>query len=44
MSARLRRQGFKVKLQEQPFQVLVMMLERPGEVVMREEHLMQGVV
>ena len=33
----LRRQGFKVKLQEQPFQVLVMLLERPGEVVTREE-------
>src|SRR5215510_602444 len=33
----LRRQGFKVKLQEQPFQVLVMLLERPGEVVTRDE-------
>src|SRR2546425_2139112 len=33
----LRRQGYKVKLQEQPFQVLVMLLERPGEVVTREE-------
>jgi eukaryotic-like serine/threonine-protein kinase len=33
----LRKQGFKVKLQEQPFQVLVMLLERPGEVVTREE-------
>src|SRR5438270_6487686 len=33
----LRRQGFKVKLQEQPFQVLVMLLDRPGEVVTREE-------
>src|SRR5947209_11650416 len=33
----LRRQGHKVKLQEQPFQVLVMLLERPGEVVTREE-------
>ena len=33
----LRRQGFKVKLQEQPFQVLVMLLQRPGEVVTREE-------
>jgi DNA-binding winged helix-turn-helix (wHTH) protein len=33
----LRRQGYKVKLQEQPFQVLVMLLERPGEVLTREE-------
>jgi serine/threonine-protein kinase len=33
----LRRQGYKVKLQEQPFQVLAMLLERPGEVVTREE-------
>jgi DNA-binding winged helix-turn-helix (wHTH) protein len=33
----LRRQGFKVKLQEQPFQVLVMLLEHPGEVVTRDE-------
>ena len=33
----LRRQGYKVKLQDQPFQVLVMLLERPGEVVTREE-------
>lgn len=29
--------GRKVKLQVQPFQVLAMMLERPGEVVTREE-------
>lgn len=33
----LRRQGHKVKLQEQPFQVLAMLLERPGELVTREE-------
>ena len=33
----LRRKGVKVKLQEQPFQVLTMLLERPGEVVTREE-------
>jgi Tol biopolymer transport system component/DNA-binding winged helix-turn-helix (wHTH) protein len=36
-SGELRRQGFKVKLQEQPLQVLVMLLERPGEVVPRED-------
>src|SRR5579864_2499067 len=33
----LRRNGVKIKLQEQPFQVLVLLLERPGEVVTREE-------
>ncbi len=33
----LRKQGLKIKLQEQPFQVLVMLLERAGEVVTREE-------
>src|SRR5258707_5075047 len=33
----LRRNGVKIKLQEQPFQVLTMLLERPGEVVSREE-------
>ena len=33
----LRRRGVKVKLQQQPFQVLAMLLERPGEVVTREE-------
>ncbi len=32
-----RKQGLKVKLQEQPLQVLAMLLERPGEVVTREE-------
>lgn len=38
----LRKLGAKIKLQEQPFQVLVMLLERPGEVVTREE-LHQGI-
>jgi serine/threonine protein kinase/DNA-binding winged helix-turn-helix (wHTH) protein/WD40 repeat protein len=33
----LRRRGFKVKLQEQPFQVLRLLLERPGEVVTPDE-------
>ena len=33
----LRRNGVKVKLQEQPFQLLTMLLERPGEVISREE-------
>jgi cholera toxin transcriptional activator len=33
----LTRDGVKVKLQEQPFQVLLMLIERAGEVVSREE-------
>src|SRR5262245_65784036 len=33
----LRKNGLKIKLQEQPFQVLVVLLEHPGEVVAREE-------
>jgi DNA-binding winged helix-turn-helix (wHTH) protein len=33
----LRRKGLKVRLQEQPFQVLRMLLERPGELVRRED-------
>jgi TolB-like protein/DNA-binding winged helix-turn-helix (wHTH) protein/Flp pilus assembly protein TadD len=33
----LRRKGLKVKLQEQPFQVLAMLLEHKGDVVTREE-------
>jgi len=33
----LRRNGMRVKLQEQPFQVPSLLLERPGEVVTREE-------
>ena len=33
----LRKHGMRIRLQEQPFQVLLMLLERPGEVVLREE-------
>ena len=33
----LRKQGVRVKLQEQPFQLLQILLERPGEIVTREE-------
>ncbi len=33
----LRKSGVKVKLQEQPFQILAMLLEKPGEVVTRED-------
>ena len=33
----LRRQGMRVKLNAQPFQVLCMLLERPGELLTRDE-------
>jgi TolB-like protein/DNA-binding winged helix-turn-helix (wHTH) protein/Flp pilus assembly protein TadD len=33
----LTKRGLRVRLQEQPFQVLAMLLERPGELVTREE-------
>jgi DNA-binding winged helix-turn-helix (wHTH) protein len=33
----LRKDGVKLKFSGQPFQVLAILLERPGEVVMREE-------
>ena len=33
----LRRQGLRIRLQEQPFQVLAMLLEHPDELVTREE-------
>ena len=33
----LRRQGLRLKLNAQPFQVLLMLLDRPGEVLTREE-------
>ena len=36
-SGELRRNGLKIKLQEQPFQILAMLLEHPGELVTREE-------
>lgn len=38
----LRKSGRKIKLQEQPFQVLALLLQRPGEIVDRE-HLQQAV-
>ena len=38
LSAReLRKRGLKIRLQDQPFQVLTILLERPGELVTREE-------
>ncbi len=36
-TAELRKHGLKVKLHRQPFQVLAMLLERPGELVTRQE-------
>ena len=36
-SGELRKSGVKVRLQEQPFQVLRALVEKPGEVVTREE-------
>src|SRR5579864_9027272 len=33
----LRKSGIRIKLQEQPFQILAMLLDRPGEIVTREE-------
>ena len=33
----LRRNGSRVRLQEQPFQILALLLERPGEVVTRDQ-------
>jgi DNA-binding winged helix-turn-helix (wHTH) protein len=33
----LRRGGLKIKIHDQPFQVLAALLERPGEIVTREE-------
>lgn len=36
-SGELHKSGRKIKLQEQPFQILAMLLQRPGDVVTREE-------
>ena len=36
-SFELRKQGLKLKLAEQPFRVLAFLLERPGQIVSREE-------
>lgn len=33
----LRKSGLRIKLQDQPFQILTMLLERPGETLTREE-------
>jgi DNA-binding winged helix-turn-helix (wHTH) protein len=36
-AAALRKNGVRVKLQDQPLQILSVLLERPGEIVTREE-------
>jgi cholera toxin transcriptional activator len=36
-AAELRKSGVRIRLQEQPFQVLSLMLQRPGEVITRED-------
>jgi DNA-binding winged helix-turn-helix (wHTH) protein len=36
-SGELRRQGLRVKLNAQPFQVLLLLMERPGQLLTREE-------
>lgn len=36
-SGELRKNGMKIRIQEQPFQILLMLLEHPGEVITREE-------
>src|SRR6516165_4800832 len=36
-AAELRKQGIKVRLHEQPFRILLMLLEHPGDVVLRDE-------
>src|SRR5215471_7776517 len=33
----LRKSGIRIKLQDQPFQILLLLLEHPGEIVTREE-------
>jgi len=36
-SGELRKYGLKVKLQDQPFQVLALLVQRPGEIIPRKE-------
>ncbi len=37
VTGELRKQGLRIRLQEQPFQVLALLLARPGDLVTREE-------
>jgi TolB-like protein/DNA-binding winged helix-turn-helix (wHTH) protein len=36
-SGELRKHGLKIKLQDQPFQVLTLLIQRPGEIISRQE-------
>src|SRR5260221_6914560 len=36
-SQELRKSGIKIKIQDQPFQILALLLERPGRIITREE-------
>src|ERR1700704_3077999 len=36
-AAELRKNGLRLKLPEQPFQILTMLLERPGEIITRDD-------
>jgi Transcriptional regulatory protein, C terminal len=36
-SQELRKSGIKIKIQDQPFQILALLLEQPGQIVTREE-------
>ena len=36
-NARLTRKGVRIRLQEQPFRILALLLERPGQIVTRDE-------
>src|SRR5581483_10551620 len=37
VNSRLTRNGVRLKIQDQPFRLLLLLLERPGEIVSREE-------
>src|SRR5215469_8330652 len=36
-SQELRKSGIKIKIQDQPFQILALLLERPGQIITRDE-------
>ena len=41
-SGELRKQGIRIKLREQPIRILLLLLDHPGEVVLREEIRLKG--
>ena len=41
---KLTKSGYRIRLQEQPFRILTLLLERPGQLVTREEIRQQTVV